>query len=175
MDGKKKLQKLYYEQVQKTDKKIILANPYNHIFFFKAPQRRPCRCPLKVFGERHAQKSCSDCLICHFASLILAALVLYIYSNFFYYNEMLAPFLFFLTCISQQESARLVLKWMSRSSSKLSFLFFFFQGVTFNSLGKEKESLFFQLLVAIFSFRCIFSIVWQMSFLPPISYSVCTI
>ena len=94
-------------------------------FFFKAPQRRPCRCPLKVFGERHAQKSCSDCLICHFASLILAALVLYIYSNFFYYNEMLAPFLFFLTCISQQESARLVLKWMSRSSSKRSFLFCF--------------------------------------------------
>jgi len=38
MDGKKKLQKLNYEQVQKTDTKIILANPYNHIFFLnKSP------------------------------------------------------------------------------------------------------------------------------------------
>jgi len=65
---------------------------------------------------------------------------------------------FFLTCISQQESARLVLKWMSEAVQSDLFCFFF-QGVTFNSLGKEKESLFFQLLVSIF-----FSIVWQMSF-----------
>ena len=91
---------------------------------------------------------------------------------------MLAPFLFFSPALASKKVRVLSLNGCREAvqSDLFCFVFFcFFQGVTFNSLGKEKESLFFQLLVAIFSFRCIFSIVWQMSFLPPISYSVCTI